>query len=50
MKANEAPEKLYVHNFSAMTDEEHIAAGHYIDSTGKWIDPNNYISSYYADW
>lgn len=41
---------MYEHKFSAMTDEEHIAAGHYIDSTGKWIDPNNYISLYYVDW
>lgn len=41
--------KFPVHNFNAMTDEEHKAAGHYKDSTNKWIDPNNYIDLYYAD-
>ena len=41
---------LDVHKFHAMTREEHIASGHYIDSTGSWVDPKDYISSYYADW
>ena len=41
---------LDVHKFYAMTKEEHIAAGHYIDSTGSWVDPKDYISSYFADW
>ena len=41
---------LDVHKFHAMTNEEHIAAGHHIDSTGSWVDPKDYISSYFADW
>jgi len=39
-----------VHRFSAMTDDEHKAAGHIKDSTNKWVDPNNYIDTYYMDW
>ena len=35
--------------FYAMSDEEHIAAGHYKDSTNSWVDPNDYISTHFAD-
>ena len=41
---------LDVHKFHAMTRKEHIEAGHYVDSTGSWDDPKDYISSYFADW
>ena len=33
-----------------MTDEEHIKANHYKDSTNAWVDPKDYIDVFYADW
>ena len=39
-----------VHKFYAMTDKEHKTAGHIKDSTGSWVDPKNYIDTYYMDW
>lgn len=36
--------------FVNMTDEEHIAAGHYKESAGSWVDPENPVDVYFADW
>ena len=33
-----------------MTDKEHKAADHIKDSTGSWVDPKDYIDTYYMDW
>ena len=33
-----------------MTDKEHKVAGHIKDSTSRWVDPKNYIDTYYMDW
>ena len=35
---------------NSMTDKEHKAAGHIKESTGSWVDPKNYIDTYYMDW
>lgn len=39
-----------IRRFYAMTDNEHKAAGHIKDSTGSWVDPKDYIDTYYMDW
>ncbi len=39
-----------IHRFCAMTEAEHKAAGHFRDSTNKWIYPDDYIDTYYMDW
>ena len=31
-------------------DPEPPGEGFIMDSTGKWIDPTDYIDTYYADW
>lgn len=40
---------LKIHEFYAMSEEEHKTAGHFKDYTGKWIDPKDYIDTYYMD-
>jgi hypothetical protein len=34
----------------SMTPKEKEAAGYIKDSTGRWVDPKNYIDVYYMDW
>jgi hypothetical protein len=33
-----------------MTDKEHKAAGHFKDSANRWVDPKDYIDTYYMEW
>lgn len=37
-------------SYRPLTEEEHKAAGHFQDSTGRWIDPTNYVDTFYIDW